>query len=208
MRFAPAFILLTLASSAVADAPNLFDIQVSTDGFSWSDAVLTNPGESVFVRAIFAATRPAGTFGGLELTQIDIANSDAGETATSFTGRFVPNTQTFALLGAGSPGARIDRTDAAGNLIFGNASGSNGGSKDNPIQLCIFRYNTAGLGGRSILLDVPAANFVSGFNWQGNTPVPYSAADITFDGAVINFVPAPGALIPLAGAGLVVRRRR
>lgn len=209
MRVGPMLALLSLSLPAAAATQHKFDLQVSSDaGNSWSDLAQVTDGQVVLVRAAFLFGRDTfSQFGGMEITQIDVAGSDVGDAAYAFGGRFVPKTQTFALLGAGNPGASIDRTDAPGNIIFGNPSG-NGGVRDNPIILGAFSYHVSNVRGRSITLDVPISNFVSGYGLNGSTQIPFSASDITFDGAVIQFVPSPGTLVPVAGIGLLTRRRR
>jgi hypothetical protein len=199
-----------LASIASAQDYMKLDVQVSTDGAIWGDDVSVNPGDSVMVRFVVDWNK-AGTvaWGGTTLTQLNIGNSAAGDTASNFGGKTQPSSQTFNLFNAGAANAKIDRLDNPGGSIqMAQLPLNNGGDAAKPIVVFNFKYNVAG-DARVVVLDAPASNMTLAtlFTTAGGSSASIASAGRSIDGARINVVPTPGALA-LAGAGALVARRR
>lgn len=202
-----------LASAALAQDSLKLDVQVSNDGGStWGDDVNANPGDAVLVRFLINWNKSNGiSWGGTTLTQLNVTNSAAGDTATDFAGKLQPSSQTFKLWTPGAANAKVDRLDnAAGSIQMAQLPVDNGGSTANPIVGMTFKYNVTG-DARVIGLDAPTSNITLAtiFISNGGSSQSIPAAGRSFDGARINVVPTPGALA-LAGAGALVggRRRR
>jgi len=201
-----------IASIASAQDFMKLDVQVSKDGgSSWLDEVSVNPGDSVMVRFLIDWSKAgAVAWGGTTLTQLNVANSAAGDTASDFVGRIQPGTQTFSLFNAGTANAKIDRLDnPAGSIQMAQLPLNNGGVADKPIVALSFKYNVSG-DARTVTLDAPASNMTLAtlFTSAGGSSTSIASAGRLIDGARINVVPAPGAMALLGAGALVSRRRR
>lgn len=201
---------LACAASAQTQDTMKLDVQVSNDGgATWGDDVNANPGDSVMVRFLVDWSKSgAVAWGGTTLTQLNVTNSDAGDTATDFAGKTQPQSQTFKLYNATN---KIDRLDnAAGSIQMAQLPPNNGGDTAKPLVIFSFKYNVAG-DSRVITLDAPSGNMTLAtvFTTAGGSSSTIAAGGRSIDGARINVTPAPGALA-LAGAGALVggRRRR
>jgi uncharacterized protein (TIGR03382 family) len=206
--------LAGMASAANAADFMKVDIQVSKDGGAWTDSVDVNPGDSVLVRFVCSFNRDAGfvAWGGTTLTQVNVAGSDAGDTATGFGGRTQPASQTFNLFSAGAANAKIDRLDNPGGSIqCAQLPPNNGGISDNPIVIFSFTYNVSNNAAHTdVTLDAPSSNMTLAtlFTTAGGSSGSIASAGRSIDGATIKMVPTPGALAVGGLAGLAGLRRR
>ncbi len=200
--------------SALAQAQTMAaDLQVyDTSDNTWKDLVSVAPGSSVDARILITWTSATGlSWGGMTITQIDVAGSFAGDSAGSFGGKLTPSTQTFKLYNPGAAG-KIDRLDnPTGSIQLAQLPINNGGSTDNPILAFTFKYNVdAGALGGNIVFSTAsnALTLATIFTTAGGTTQSVTAANRSFNGATINVTPAPGAIALVGLSGLVAGRRR
>lgn len=200
--------------AAAASAQDFYkvDVQVN-DGSGWADTASVTAAGSVQVRFLISWSRAAGAFswGGMTLSQLNVTDSAATDTASNFGGRPNPQSQTFSLFGAGTASAKIDRLDNVnGSIQTAQLPVNNGGVTDNPIVAFTFDYNITDLSLRTVVLDAPSTNITLAqiFTNASGSSTSMAAGTRQFDGARINVVPAPGAMALAGLAGLAGLRRR
>lgn len=190
------------------------DVQVSVNASPWADSLNVEPGTDVSVRVLVSASRDAGmiAWAGCTLLQLNVAGSAPGDSASGFSGRLQPSTQTFMLWEPGTPEARIDRLDDPTRSIQCAQLPPNlGGSTDNPIVVFSFTYHvgTDPLV-RDTVLQAPGSfmSLANVFITEGGNLSQMAAGGRFIDPATIHVTPAPAAPLPLAGLPLLSRRKR
>jgi MYXO-CTERM domain-containing protein len=220
------FALAAVAGIAsVANAAAVLDVKVSSDGgATWSDSVDANTGSTVLVRFIASFDNAYGWASTVsDLTGGGLAAGDSvnlGSRAGVFTGPGGAANAPALFTSGGN--FRIGRSGDAGNnpgdgLTHGQAAPTLNGNPNalfdasNPALLYTYSINIGAIFGRSISLSVEPLVRAgrSGYNvYTASGSTVSSATTGSVDGAVINVVPAPGAVALLGLAGLVAGRRR
>lgn len=189
------------------------DLQFSTDGgATWGDLVNANPGATVDARINMIWSSPTAIcWGGMTITQIDVAGSFAGDLANTFGGKLNPSTETFKLYNPGAT-AKIDRLDnPSGSIQLSQLAPNFGGDTSNPIVAFTFKYVVDGAAsGGDIVFSATQASMTLAqlFTTAGGTSQSVAAANRSFNGGTIHVTPAPGAIALVGLSGLVAGRRR